>query len=483
MTDTGQLDSREYLVINIGERWFALPSFEVEYTLPPGGVTPLPFVPEFVSGLISVNEQIMPLIDLRQLLGDDEADAKQDNGASGGRTRRTELVVINTGRSRCALHCQNIVTSTSVAEADIVNTLENDDPDNDSLAIFALTVGRFEFDQRTVHILDPARIGELISPREMATGDPGMIGEGLAEEVSAASQQEFLVFRVAGERFAFRIDDVAEILDVPPSSPISGAPEEIEGVQIVRGEVLITLSLKCMLGLSGESSGRSSVIVIRFSGRSYGLRVDEIVGIQAYDEGDARVIEDDSGDIAEVVVDGDDVISLLTPSRLVSHERRARLAPFIPAPGQEIEEKEEAKKQVLMTRLGAELIGIPVDIIASIAEITPFETVQARKNPVIQGALSLKGNILPVLDSHALLGQESTTDEPAENWERGAWIVLGEEERSWALAVNEAREIIDIPESLIRPVEAASARFVYALANVDGQLISLVDIASLERAA
>ena len=137
-----------------------------------------------------------------------------------------------------------------------------------------------------------------------------------------------------------------------------------------------------------------------------------------------------------------------------------------------------------MTRLGDEWIGIPINIISSISEISDYESVQARENPLIRGALSLKGHILPVLDSMALMGHDHEAgDEGVSDWKKGAWIVLGEGERAWALAVNEAREIIEIPENLIKPVEAASARFVYALANIDGRLLSLVDVAALERAA
>ena len=483
MTDTGQHDSQEYLVISIRDQLCALPSAAVEYALPPGDVSPLPFVPEFVLGLISVNEQIMPLIDLQSLFGLETDSGPQHQPETGKRNRRAELVVVSTGRSRCALHCQQIVSTTTVANADI-NSDPNDGQTNPDALILALCSGRFSLDRQPVLILEPGRIGELISPRHMEPGEPGLVGTEQEHEEKFARQRQFLLFRAGQEQFSLRLEDVVEILDLPASSPMAGAPEEAEGVQIVRGEVLVVLALKTMLGISGSSPGHSPVIVIEYSGRSYGLRVDEVLGINSYSATDAKVIEDDSGDIAEVVVEGEDVIALLTPARLISHDRRARLAPFIPASSKAAPVKEEPRKSVLMTRLGSEWIGIPVEIIASIAELTTFEPVKADNSPLVRGALSLKGQILPVLDSEALLGQTVAADQQhQDSSQKGAWIVLGENDKAWALAVSEAREIIDIPESRIKPVEAARARFVYALANIDGRLLSLVDLGPLERAA
>lgn len=484
MADTDQGDSQEYLVISICDQLYALPSASVDYALPPGSVTPLPFVPDYVLGLISVNERIMPLIELDCLIGDTGASSTGDAEPAFRHQTRTELVVINTGRSRCALHCQRIVASVDINGADISSEDISDADVATELTMLALSSGHFQFEDRQASILEPDRIGHLITPRHMEQGEPGMIGREVEQEEEAAEQSQCLVFRMGEERFALRLDDVLEILDLPLSEAVAGAPEEIEGVQIIRGEVLVVLALKTILGLEIAAIHQSPVIVIEFSGRSYGLRVDEVIGLHSYGTEDAKVVQDENGDIAEVVVDGDDVIALLTPSRLISHDRRARLAPFVPATTQSKAEKEEDKKSVLITMLGNQWIGIPVNLIEAISEICPYESIKTRTNPMVKGALSLKGQILPVLDSEALLGQaDDNAWAEYGDGNKGAWIVIGRREKAWALEVSEAQEIIDIPESLIKPVEASQARFIYALANIDGRLLSLVNTAPLESAA
>lgn len=484
MADSDQGDSQEYLVISIRDQLYALPSASVDYALPPSDVTPLPFVPDYVLGLISVNESIMPLIELDSLISGSGGSAETENQPSFKHQTRTELVVINTGRSRCALHCQRIVASVTISPADINCEESAEDEADAELTMLALSSGGFQFEERKASILEPDRIGHLITPRHMEQGEPGMVGSEVKQKEEAEKQNQCLVFRMGEERFSLRLNDVLEILDLSLSESVPGAPEEIEGVQIIRGEVLVVLALKTILGLENSAIHQSPVVVIEFSGRSYGLRVDEIIGLHSYSADEAKVVPDENGDIAEVVVDGDDVIALLTPSRLISHDRRARLAPFVPTATQNKTEKEENKKSVLITMLGSQWIGIPVNIIENISEICPYESIKTRTNPMVKGALSLKGQIFPVLDSEALLGHAA--DDHLDDYEednKGAWIVIGQRDKAWALAVSDAQEIIDIPESQIKPVEASQARFVYALANIDGRLLSLVNTAPLESAA
>lgn len=66
----GELDhSLEALVFSLGHELYALPATQVHEVRPLGWLTPLPGTPAFLTGLINVRGRIVPVIDLRPLLG------------------------------------------------------------------------------------------------------------------------------------------------------------------------------------------------------------------------------------------------------------------------------------------------------------------------------------------------------------------------------------------------------------------------------
>src|SRR3982074_213775 len=62
-------DRLEALVFAIGREQYALPANQVREVRPLGWLTPLPGTPAFLAGLINVRGRIVPVIDLRSLLG------------------------------------------------------------------------------------------------------------------------------------------------------------------------------------------------------------------------------------------------------------------------------------------------------------------------------------------------------------------------------------------------------------------------------
>src|ERR1700736_3273209 len=67
-------DTLEALVFALGSELYALPANQVHEVRPLGWLTPLPGTPAFLAGLINVRGRIVPLVDLRPLLGIASAD-------------------------------------------------------------------------------------------------------------------------------------------------------------------------------------------------------------------------------------------------------------------------------------------------------------------------------------------------------------------------------------------------------------------------
>jgi chemotaxis signal transduction protein len=92
-----------------------------------------------------------------------------------------------------------------------------------------------------------------------------------------------LVFRLAQERYAIELKDVAEVIPFTRCTPVPGAPPHFAGVISLRGELRAVLDLGRLLAVA-ESADRDSRFVLMLrrhgqesrQGQEIGLKVDRI---------------------------------------------------------------------------------------------------------------------------------------------------------------------------------------------------------------
>ncbi len=87
---------------------------------------------------------------------------------------------------------------------------------------------------------------------------------------------KILHFTVGKVDFAIRLSDVNEVTKLMEVRKIPRVPVYVEGVLHLRGELIIILSLRKLLKISGERSPRSKVIIFTLFGRKIGFEVDDV---------------------------------------------------------------------------------------------------------------------------------------------------------------------------------------------------------------
>lgn len=444
----------EFLIIAAGGQHFGIATATVKTAVAVQPLTPLPFVPAYVEGLVNINERIVPQLDLAALLG--------ASAAGGG-----ELVLVETSRSPCALRVAQILGKAEVATADL-------QPLSDQAESLPVSC-RFEWQEGSVLVLDVERIGGLIGSRELPAGERGLLGRLQQDEAAgaAATVLDCIVVRIGDERYAIGLGDVVEILDLPAATPVPGAPAGVEGLAMVRDEVLLVLVLASLLGRPVAAGGRGSVVVVEREGVRYGLRVDALEGLEQLDEDCLRRIDDAGSEVEGVLAAGGRLYGLLTPARLISAERHRQFQPLAPRRQQQAAQRAEKQHAVLQVALGDELFGIALEQVRRIVDYRAPEPVQADAASLVSGAVNIEGRVVPVVDIAARLRAGSGND--------GAWVIVGEGDNEWAIAVREAADIVSIPDSALEPVQAGQDGFVTAIANVQDRLMSLLSLAPLAR--
>jgi purine-binding chemotaxis protein CheW len=90
-----------------------------------------------------------------------------------------------------------------------------------------------------------------------------------------------LVVRLAQERYAIDLKDIAEVVRFAHCTPVPGAPPGFLGVINLRGELLSVLDLGSLLAPTQVRSGNSGfVLALRRRDQEIGLKVDDIEALR-----------------------------------------------------------------------------------------------------------------------------------------------------------------------------------------------------------
>ncbi|MBT2687005.1 chemotaxis protein CheW [Bacillus sp. ISL-47] len=131
-----------------------------------------------------------------------------------------------------------------------------------------------------------------------------------------------------------------------------------------------------------------------------------------------------------------------------------------------------AINKVVVFRVGKEEYAIPIPFVISIEKmegITPIPHLPHYVN----GIAEVRGELIPVVDYESILYSRALQET-----ETSRMIVLQTEELSFAVLVNEAKEILDIPaDNLKQPglIAYQKTNYFTGVANLDSRLITLID--------
>jgi len=140
----------------------------------------------------------------------------------------------------------------------------------------------------------------------------------------------------------------------------------------------------------------------------------------------------------------------------------------------------EQASQYLTFLVGKEHLGIAIDDVNEIIEISNMTRVPMTPS-YIRGVINLRGNVVPVIDLSARLGNQ------ASEISKRSCIVLVEIEnegedksQNLGMLVDQVDEILEIPQANIQPAPEFGSdirtEFIQAMGRVDDDFIILLEI-------
>lgn len=98
------------------------------------------------------------------------------------------------------------------------------------------------------------------------------------------AEEQLVTFSLGSEEFGVDIVCVQEIIRIPPITRVPKAPDYVEGVINLRGNVIPVVSLRKRFGMGeAEDSDLSRIIVLQVQNKVFGIRVDAVTEVLRLD--------------------------------------------------------------------------------------------------------------------------------------------------------------------------------------------------------
>ena len=455
------MERLDFLCTMAGARRVAIPLnlvLSVEETRP---LTPLPFRPDLVEGLVMALGRVVPQMSLAAVLGE----AQHDGGV---------LVVVAASDDIRALRVDQV---TGMVQIEIEATRPTDE--SERLAQPLLTA-RFEALGAEWHVLDYGRLTseQKMQPAERTdgealianAGDAVVDGQPGVEEVD--ERLPLLVVEIAGESYAVPTSDIVELLipGVVRSMPL--APAWVAGIIDRRGSPLLVLSTAALLGRPLTSKSAITLVVNVSGAGEVGLMIDRAVGIERIHRSAIHPVPRDmAGVTSYFVLETEHIVGIIDLLALTGQvgDAVAGLMPREPSTQASIEivlDQPKNSQKLLAVRLGRELFALPVDrverIQASIA-MTPLP----QPGTGFHGIADVGGTMVPVLDLREAIEHSGSDPDPpcAVVWIEGGLA---------GLAIDQVMRIVDVPDEHVESIATHPRLPVSHVAHSGDQLLSVL---------
>ncbi|MCB1739114.1 MAG: purine-binding chemotaxis protein CheW [Gammaproteobacteria bacterium] len=417
--------SNQYVAFQIDRDVFAIPMINVLEIIRIPDTVSVPMTPPSLIGLANLRGSVLPVLDLRALLGLN----------AGTFDDATRVMVVDMGRPVGLV-------------VDRVNRVFDVDPNSLESAEHVQSTIDASLVQGVVKNLDGAALVQLIDlDRAVGNGFESMLGtertdaaQGLGavdiEERSLAKRDvdededglQLVIFELDGQEYGFDIRDVEEIVRVPDEiSAVPNSGHHVLGLVNLRAQLLPLVSLRRMFSLPEQALNDHNRILVLSLGRAagrgdaVGIVVDQVrevlrVAQDVQDKVPAMLRQ--SGDMQEIgavcrLNGGKRLVSLLTAGALfqntmvqqaleIRDERAESSSEELMDTVERLDEEDET--QLVVFTLADQEFGVPIAVVQEITRV-PDELTRVPKTPdFIEGLVNLRGSVLPVVDMRCRFG-------------------------------------------------------------------------------
>lgn len=244
---------------------------------------------------------------------------------------------------------------------------------------------------------------------------------------SVKDESQLVTFLLKDEEFGFDIMSVQEIIRLPKMAKVPRTPAYVDGIANLRGVVLPVIDMRTRFGMErAAETDRTRVLVVDIDGVKTGLRVDRVKQVtrvmRSEIEPPPAAICSTTSDYLEGVVkldQGQRIVMALNAAQVCQIDLNQKKESITTETGtagaqgekESITRRADVEVQKMVTfRIAKEEYAFNMEHVREILRVETPKQVPEVPHYVL-GVLTVRGQILPVLDLRRLLQQPPLADE------------------------------------------------------------------------
>lgn len=282
----------------------------------------------------------------------------------------------------------------------------------------------------------------------------GEVAHAVAETPTRTPAPTFIVVEAGGRPVSLPREAVQELVQAVAWTPVPRAPEGFLGVGLLRGAALPLLSLAVLLGRH-DGANPGGFVMVAVGGRNALLAVDRIVGLRF------RSAEDDAAEPIDVAA-------------VIPDELRRIVLGFSPQASEV--RPDDAMSGETDAYLAFTVAGLDCAVAAECVDhiVGPQPLIRlprtAAGNATLEGAIELRGQILPVAALRSVLGLA-----PVPAAESQAYVILRDGGGLGAIGVEQAKQLVRLhPSEIVPAPPGESGAVAGVVARPDGGLLRII---------
>jgi chemotaxis signal transduction protein len=341
------------MLVSLDGAAYAIAMAHVVRVVEPQPLMRLPNLPPHVLGVAAIGGSVVPVLNLRWLIGACEGDIGDDN----------DLIVISAGDGQYAIHVNRIL----------------------QIGVEA-SPGAVTWNGESAHFLDietmlAAHTRAVQRPLALAAAHMGLAPVSASEPQKSMLPVVSLAVETAGMHIFLPLGDIVELCETLTIAAVPDPRPLFIGAAFFRGALIPVIPLDALLGRTIGAEQWGGFVVLDVEGRRAALAVKRVIG---------RVPQ------SPAAIDlHDALIALLPPPKESDFVGAGRAMPAA-ARGE--------ASDYLLARIGNRTCGFALDSVAHLHEACDISRAPAGTGKWVIGATAIGGRVLPVLDFAAQLG-------------------------------------------------------------------------------
>lgn len=469
----------QYVTFNVGSEVFAFPMESVREIIRVPETLRVPLSPPTLNGVANLRGQVLPIVNLRRHFSFPD---KADDAA-------TRVIVVDDGT------IVGFVVD-SVASVITVQPGQREPVDALSVACDADMLSGLLKGVGGHTMVMILRVERLVGGRREARA-PVDLTAALASapaspagEDGLADERQLVSFVAAAQEYAFPIEHVQEIVQVPEHiSEVPNAAAHVVGVMTLRNRLLPLVSLRKMFNLPFAAlSPQQRIVVISVSGADHAGGVVGIVmdAVKEVLRVPLRLVDGvpgflrARGEASEVEAicrldEGRRLVSVLSVEKLFQREALREALSVRPRAGEEVSMGERADdrgegeavedEQLVVFRLADEEYGVRIDSVQEIIRMPESITHVPKAASFLAGVVNVRGAVLPIIDFRTRFGLEKVARNDGQRI-----VVLGIDGTRTGFIVDSVSQVLKVSRGAIERTPNATdeqSRIMGQIANLE----------------